>query len=1462
MIAHKNRYSIIFKAVAIILICLFIANDIVFAASTPYISSDASTLAIPAKSPDSEFRKKFKSLANKLAHPALNNFIETQVEKEKAILGKDWGRQKTRTISIGDSALDENARHSAEYLNSVMLVSVTGLLSRVGQIAHVGSNGKDDGGIAVIYVDSLLYKEFANRTDLDYEYINTMLLTYEPDEGSADVNIAGVPETIPGKIIASQEPDADTVGMAEQLTASAPAEEPFFKKHSARIYIFSTVAAGFIMSAVFSVFIDWSQSNIAIAAINIVLITILNFDIVEGFVSHVLGFSKKSVLPGINIEGSVPSGFKTIAYYPILLKTEDEVRFFDENLVPSIENNNDPNIKWVVLSTSPDGIRELERGRVLELQKKYGRDRIFYIHRDASMDNWEKKRGGYIQFMIWLKNSLRPDGISDKDPRFPACPAGRVFDEVLGAVSALEDVRNLAMSDSDTIWTKNSIKKLIAKIEHPANKKYGIIQGVVEPYNTGESALIKYSYHARALKQTNFIGHGAGWNVERFLSDMAGKIKEGYPSHDIIEGFFSKPGLTEDIISLEQLPPNLFLQIKQWDRWYKGNKVSLVFFKKYVPDESGKLIRNPATIVDKYLLYLSTKSYLSAPVFVALILINMILSDLIAFKSIIVLNAIYGVLIFFRFHGSAMAGNRTAGGFFRSAQNLIMFILLYPVNIAAVSIVVTRSHIDGLVDKLKKEEKKFTWDPQSGLAKELTLKQSFYSLWHLVLFSAAIIALYHDYIGVGLGYFFGSLLVSPFTVWYSSQTSSVQPASALASGAPAARSLESYFKDSFHSMELLLSERSGIPIDKGVVEDGKIRVIQSLTSPTNIGMGLLQYVSARDMKFAAEDEARAVILRMLKTLSKMERHSSGLFYSWYETNAEEPFVTSRYVPSIDNTNLTAALKIVGEAYKNDGTAEGKEISRLAYAIIDPQDYSVIYDEAKGLLAGGITAEGKKETWYPAETLGSESRMSSQIIAALGKIDKATILNSKIEIRKYRLSTDEEIPVLATWDGGAFQMFMPNLFVAEDLNPVMKMLLFNYTRVMEDQGNTRNILNKGIAAAYSACETANGYNGEQGIAALAQNPNASRSRPGYYKWQSAITPHALFLSGTVNRNLAINNLTKLKDMPGIYIDGFGFVDSLAASDGSSVPSKLVLDEGMILAAIYKMSDPEGLGLAKYLYGSDIGKDLKNILKVQDDKLKEAIDTLASTKPQTELETSPPKDESLIVTAPDPVPDAPESILSDIYPPEIKTALYVMNKLMPSELEKSKVYEIRYDSARLREYQRKAGMSDEFSPETLLKTYVQCLQLRVPCKKPEEAMQVIKLIECPTRGDKEQDLISITCYQDRSKTRIVGEGHVNIRGDLQGQALKITGMLNMALIASNVPDLPGELDKYSQLIDVIEAQYRDITGKELCRDEAGKRLSPEELLRTIRSIELPSASKIPFDKAAEYYRLTITQLQQAA
>jgi len=202
-------------------------------------------------------------------------------------------------------------------------------------------------------------------------------------------------------------------------------------------------------------------------------------------------------------------------------------------------------------------------------------------------------------------------------------------------------------------------------------------------------------------------------------------------------------------------------------------------------------------------------------------------------------------------------------------------------------------------------------------------------------------------------------------------------------------------------------------------------------------------------------------------------------------------------------------------------------------------------------------------------------------------------------------------------------------------------------------------------------------------------------------------------------------------------------------------------------------------------------------------------------------------------------------------DIKNALHVMNELVPAELEKGRIYEVRYDSARLRRNQESAAGEDIYTAEQILIDYVDYLRMRIPKEILDntglEPDEIIKLVDHPTSSREETKLISVTCYENIEKSMVLGEASVNISGDLKEQPLRIVGMLNIAFTASHIPK-NAKLSEYQDKVSYIKKQYKEITGLSY-------------FTKNIWDIELPHAK--PFlGSLSEYYRLTIEQLHRAA
>ncbi len=588
-------------------------------------------------------------------------------------------------------------------------------------------------------------------------------------------------EPIPSAVSA---PRSELEGDEQQAPPSAESRKPaatfndFLRSQVPRLYLFSMLAGDLLLGALYATLIDWGRSDPLAAAANVFLVTFLNYNLVDSFFTRLLTHWKTSVLPEIPLEESLPDQYRTVAYYPVLFRSEAELEFFEKSLIPSIENNNDPNIKWVVMSTSPGHIQASERAKIQDLQKRYGRDRIFYFHRDRAVNNWEKKRGGYMHFMVWLKNSLRPDGTIEPDPRFPTMPSGPVFDEILGDIRSLAGVKDFTVGDSDTVWPLGTVKKIVSKIHHPDNSGYVIFQGRLAPSNEDDSLLTKFTAHFyrkfhergdsqwKVFRRGIYLGHGAGWEVDKFLTAVAGNIREGFLSHDIIESVFAKTAFVSDVTTLEDVPQNFFLAQAQWRRWWEGNKASFVFLGREAPDEKGDLRENPADYIYRYMLFSTSKNFLSTGAFVLFLTLNFACSPFIFFHSLGVAGFIYLLFIGFELFGTNFMGDKGPDGRTLSFKGTLFFTLMSLPSIVLTGGFVMGSYVRGIVDYGRK--KTSSWTPQGSLPKTLTLSESFSRLQILSGGAFLGMLLFHGYWGWIDMYVLSVLAAAPFTAYVGS----------------------------------------------------------------------------------------------------------------------------------------------------------------------------------------------------------------------------------------------------------------------------------------------------------------------------------------------------------------------------------------------------------------------------------------------------------------------------------------------------------------------------------------------------------------------------------------------------------------------------------------------------------------------------------------------------------------------
>lgn len=189
-----------------------------------------------------------------------------------------------------------------------------------------------------------------------------------------------------------------------------------------------------------------------------------------------------------------------------------------------------------------------------------------------------------------------------------------------------------------------------------------------------------------------------------------------------------------------------------------------------------------------------------------------------------------------------------------------------------------------------------------------------------------------------------------------------------------------------------------------------------------------------------------------------------------------------------------------------------------------------------------------------------------------------------------------------------------------------------------------------------------------------------------------------------------------------------------------------------------------------------------------------------------------------------------------------ATILLSDLLYAQLHEDRIYEIKYDTSRL-----------TFSQVEIIEEYVKLLQAR--SSNPSS----IKLKPFSSAQGSKESLIAVYCTGKDFK----GEGHVDVAipdGELKDYLLRITGMVNIALASSNIPDnfSKEDVDKYRPIMAYIKNQYKAILGEELAIPD-----SPEDILKVIRRIVLglPKSMRMNLDQIEEYNRLAKEALTAA-
>jgi hypothetical protein len=416
------------------------------------------------------------------------------------------------------------------------------------------------------------------------------------------------------------------------------------------------------------------------------------------------------------------------------------------------------------------------------------------------------------------------------------------------------------------------------------------------------------------------------------------------------------------------------------------------------------------------------------------------------------------------------------------------------------------------------------------------------------------------------------------------------------SGAKSATSIQiqTYLEDTLRGLEQMRGANGFLEdtvwIESLPNQSIKVHVLNGNTSPSNIAVDLLVQID-RVRNPNSKDVAYRKIDRVLNLLSQVRYHElTGLFFSRYSTEPEVA-VTDFSVSSIDNFHLALALWTIGETFPETA------IASKAQRLFARMDLSVFYHPDSGLIGGNLRHEHGRWTreQYSFAHFGSEARILYSAGWALGLFRKFPI--SKTSTRKAISALKLEVfnspngEILKLWDGAAFQLFFPKLFVGEENYSSSIGRIFESTAdFMISEGERRHLP---VPAAHSAgrirvkdvdsTSDESAYRDKAGNLSLIASDNNDRRDPYLRKnWSATFAPNALMMASTTNPDKIIPLFANMMNMSSgsdrFYRAGMGFMDGLHVQEsllGEVVPVQLSLNQGVTALSLLAMASPDGM-----------------------------------------------------------------------------------------------------------------------------------------------------------------------------------------------------------------------------------------------------------------------------------------------
>ena len=728
-------------------------------------------------------------------------------------------------------------------------------------------------------------------------------------------------------------------------------EEDFSEKFATLFYkkntIFYLSGIGFVTALVVlglifvsSLFLKEGWQVLLLGVLSLIPASSVAVNLVNSLLTAVL---HPQTLPKMDYREGIPKKFRTAVCIPVLLSSEDDIKFVLRQLELHYLANPDKNLGFILLSDFSDAPKETMPEDEIYLQsaidginqlnKRYRSDRgrrpFYLFHRrrqwnekEDSWMGWERKRGKLSDFNRYLI-----EGYKDS------------FDTVIGEEEFLNKVRFVITVDSDTVLPRDSASSLIATLAHPLNRAefdeikgsvrrgYTILQPRTEVKPTsvnkslftqvfaGDLGLDLYTRAVSDVYQDLFgegiyVGKGI-YDVVAFQRSIEGKAPDNaLLSHDLFEGLLGRAALVSDVVFFEEYPPDYASQVERLHRWVRGDWQLFPWLFPKVPKRKGGYTSNPFKGIDLWKIFDNLRRSLrEISTFLALVMGWLIFNNGVWIWTFILLFISAFPLInniVTSFSSRFLLGARTnLISNIRSAFSRWIFwlaFLPYESSIMFDAIVTT------LVRVFISQKRLLQWQTSAHTIRLFGKQRKIAAIWRRMIGAPIITILLAIFIWLlNRNAFLICLpllimwLLSPQIAFWISTPLKIQKE-------PLTESERIKFRLVARRTWLFFERFIGpedhwLPPDH-FQEDPK-GMVAHRTSPTNIGLMLMSTASAYDFGYIGIFDFIYRMAYSFETIDGLEKYRGHLF-NWYDTRSLNT-LSPRYISTVDSGNYAMSL---------------------------------------------------------------------------------------------------------------------------------------------------------------------------------------------------------------------------------------------------------------------------------------------------------------------------------------------------------------------------------------------------------------------------------------------------------------------------------------------------------------------------------------------------------------------------